>query len=63
MSQEVNSVIFKLKLLEDISHGLLAYVNVFPSLRVVEVEVLHVKVKVPAAFLLPEAHERALQSF
>jgi hypothetical protein len=56
VTQEINSVVLKLVLLENISHGLLLDVNVLPGLWVIEVNILDIYIEIAASLLFEESH-------
>jgi hypothetical protein len=58
MTQEINSVVLKLKLLENISHGLLLNINILPCLGIIEVNILAIDVEITASFFLEKTHQR-----
>jgi len=58
MTQEINGVVFKLELLEYISHWLLLDIKVFPGLRIVEVNILDIDIEITTSLLFKESHKR-----
>ena len=58
MTQKVDCVVFKLELLENISHGLLLNINILPCLGIIEVNILAIDVEISASLLFEESHQR-----
>jgi hypothetical protein len=55
--KEINSVVLKFILLENIAHGLLVDINTLPSFWLLEINILDIDIEIAATLLLKKTHE------